>query len=70
MIRHTLERHAGQIALLEREALRPEMAGTKYVLVVVDGPESFNREASWSSSFNDQDTHKIFQALADQTRAS
>lgn len=68
MIRHTLERHAKQVARFEREAMHPEMAGVKYIIVVVDGPESVNREASWVSSFNDQDMHKIFAALADQTK--
>lgn len=47
----------------------PEFAGFKYICVVIDGPESIDRNASWSSSFNDDDTHKLFQALADQTKS-
>lgn len=68
-IRHTLPRHAKQLGILSNFCtISPDMTGTKYLVVAIDGPESVNRQASWASSFNDEDTHKIFQALADQTK--
>lgn len=67
-ILHTNERHAGDLHDLTNFANNVLAGNFKYICVVVDGPESVNREASWASSFNDEDTHKIFAALAEQTR--
>jgi len=47
----------------------PKMSEYKYVIVCIDGPESFNRQASWASDFDDEDSNKIFTALAEQTRS-
>ena len=67
-IRHTLPRHAAQLGVLQRTVEQSHMTSCKYICVAIDGPESIDRKASWASSFNDDDTHKIFQALADQTK--
>jgi len=55
--------------VLQHTTAEPNMAGFKYLCVVIDGPESFDRKASWASSFNDEDTHKLLCALAEQTKA-
>ena len=68
-IRHTLPRHSTNLAALCREANMPKMSEYKYVIVCIDGPESFNRQASWASDFDDEDSNKIFTALAEQTRS-
>lgn len=67
-ILHTLRRHSYQIEKLKELCERRDMTGIKYLIVAVDGPESVNRQASWASDFNAEDTHKMFQALADQTK--
>ncbi len=67
-ILHTNARHANDMDHFASAANSLLSGNFKYICVVIDGPESVNREASWASSFNDEDTHKIFQALADQTR--
>lgn len=67
-ILHTLTRHAPMLQRMTDLGNRPEMAACKFVVIAIDGPESVNRQASWSSSFPPDDTHKIFQALADQTK--
>ncbi len=67
-ILHTLPRHASQLEMLRARAMRQDMEGFKYLCVVIDPAESVDRNASWASDFNDVDTHKLFQALADQTR--
>ena len=54
--------------MLRARAMRQDMEGFKYLCVVIDPAESVDRNASWASDFNDVDTHKLFQALADQTR--
>lgn len=66
-ILHALTRHAIQLERFVKLGVRPDMAGFKYICVVVDGPESFDRKASYASDFPMEDTHKLFQALADQT---
>ena len=66
-ILRTLVRHASQLEMLRARAMRQDMEGFKYICVVVDDPKSVDRQASWASDFNDVDTHKLFQALADQT---
>lgn len=67
-ILHTLPRHAKQLDMVKTLLDSPHMGGCKYIVVAIDAPSSFNRQASWASSFNPDDTHKLFQALADQTR--
>jgi len=74
-ILHTLQRHAKQLGMVTefigvhiKTTTDPDFAGFKYICIVIDGPESVNREASWASSFSDEDTFKILQALAEQTR--
>ena len=72
-ILHALPRHAKQLGILStfvdnNDKYRQDFAGFKYICVVIDGPESIDRKASWASSFDDYDTHKMFQALAEQTR--
>jgi len=67
-ILHTNDRHAADIDHFATAANSLLSGNFKYLCVVVDGSESVNREASWASSFNDEDTHKIFAALAEQTR--
>jgi len=67
-ILHTLERHAIELGRIKKLIEEPHMAHCKFIVVAIDDPQSFNRQASWASSFNADDTHKIFQALADQTR--
>lgn len=67
-ILHTNERHGKDMRQFVYTAGQSLSGDFKYICVVIDGPQSINREASWASSFNDEDTHKIFQALADQTR--
>lgn len=67
-ILHTLPRHAADLHCLQRCVEGMERPGVKFICVVLDGPEAINRQASWASSFEGEDTHKIFQALADQTR--
>ncbi len=72
-ILHTLPRHAKQLGILttfitNNDKYRADFAGQKYICVVIDGPDSFDRKASWASSFDDADTHKLFQALAEQTK--
>ncbi len=64
---HTLPRHASALEILKRTVTGPNFPD-KYICVAIDGPASIDRKASWASSFNDEDTHKLFQALADQTR--
>ncbi len=64
---HTLPRHAPALEILRRTASGPNFPD-KYICVVIDDPTSIDRKASWASDFNDEDTHKIFQALADQTK--
>lgn len=66
-ILHTLTRHAIQLDRFRRLGMREDMAGFKYICVVIDGPEAFDRKASYASDFPMEDTHKLFQALADQT---
>ena len=66
-LRRTLPRHAEALGKLNSVAVGPSFPD-RYIIVAIDGPESINRQCSWASSFNDEDTHKIFQALADQTR--
>jgi hypothetical protein len=68
-ILHALPRHARQLEMLRARSMRQDMEGFKYVCVVIDPPESVDRKASWASSFNDVDTHKLFQALAEQTKS-
>lgn len=68
-ILHTLPRHARSLEVLQRVTSRPQMSTCKYVVVAIDGPESLNRQASWASDFTPDDTAKIFQALAEQTKA-
>ena len=67
-ILHTNARHQGDMHDLRNFAGNVLSGNNKYICVVIDGPESVNREASWASDFNPDDTHKIFQALADQTK--
>lgn len=67
-ILHTNERHQGDMHDLTNFSNNVLSGNFKHICVVIDGPESVNREASWSSDFNPDDTHKIFQALADQTK--
>ena len=66
-IKHTFARHTGALLRLEKEIAKPDMRHLRYVLIVVDGPEAVARRASYTSTFNDADTHKIFEALAAQT---
>ena len=66
---HTLPRHASQLEMLRARAMRGDMHGFKYICIVIDPPESVDRQASWASSFNDVDTHKLFAALAEQTKS-
>lgn len=67
-ILHTTARHAADIDHFASAASSLLSGNFKYICVIVDGPESVNRESSWASDFNPDDTHKIFQALADQTK--
>ncbi len=67
-ILHSLPRHNAELGTLVRACSEVHMRKMKYICVVVDGPESLDRKASWASSFNPDDTHKLFQALADQTK--
>ena len=66
-IKHTLKRHNGALLRLEKEASKPDIAHLGYIIVIIDGPEAVARRASYASSFNDTDTHRILQALAAQT---
>jgi hypothetical protein len=66
-ILHTLPRHSLQLNRFKNLVEGGAMAGFKYICVVIDGPESIDRKASYASDFNMEDTHKLFQALADQT---
>jgi hypothetical protein len=65
-IRHTLPRHRKALEILGKVVVDLKFPD-KYIVVAIDGPESIDRKASWSSDFSDEDNHKIFQALADQT---
>lgn len=68
-ILHTLPRHEKQLRILRDFCtISPDLIGTKYIIVAIDGPESVNRQASFASSFEGEDTHKLFNALAEQTR--
>lgn len=67
-ILHTNERHTVDMERLTGIANSLTSGHFKYIVVIVDGPKSVNRESSWASDFNPEDTHKIFQALADQTK--
>ncbi len=67
-IRQTRERHKGPLTTLSATTSVKGLSDYHYIIVCIDGPESVNREASWSSSFDDKDTHNIFKALAEQTR--
>ena len=67
-ILHMNARHAGDIEHFSNAASSLLSGNFKYICVIIDGPESVNREASWASDFNPDDTHKIFQALADQSK--
>lgn len=67
-ILHTNTRHVDDMGKLIALAKRNLSGNFKCICVVIDCPVSVNREASWASDFNPEDTHKIFQALADQTK--
>ncbi len=67
-ILHTNARHKADIDHFASAAGSLLSGKFKYICVVIDGPESVNREASWASNFSPEDTHKIFQALADQSK--
>lgn len=68
-ILHTLPRHhEALLKMQEFVGLMEQAHPGKYICVVVDGPEAVNRQASYASSFNNEDTQKLFQALADQTK--
>ncbi len=67
MILHTRARHFASLCEIEQFILEKHPT-EKYIVVIVDGPESVNREASWASSFKIEDCSKIFDALAEQSR--
>ncbi len=66
IIRHTLPRHALQLESIQKLCEEKSMAGMKYIVVCLDGPDSFDRGASWASDFNDVDTKKLFWQLYEQ----
>ena len=66
-LKHTRKRHCAALLRLEKEASKTDLAHLGYIIVVIDGPESVARRASYASSFNNIDTHKILEALASQT---
>lgn len=65
-ILHTLPRHQAQLMRLLNQCGTPDMETSKYIIVAIDGPESINRQASYASDFNPEDTAKIMRAVADQ----
>ncbi len=67
MILHTRPRHFVPLTEIEQFILEKH-PDEKYVVVIVDGPESVNREASWASNFQAEDMPKIFDALAQQSQ--
>lgn len=67
-ILQVLPRHCVQLEALRALGESHAMKDYKYICVVIDGPDSSDRRLSWASSFDDEDTHKVFQWLADQTR--
>jgi len=68
-ILHTLPRHNEQLLKMQQfVGVMEKSHQGKYICVVIDTPETINRQASYASSFDNEDTHKIFQALAEQTK--
>ena len=67
-ILYTLPRHHESLEKLRAVTRMQHMSGSKYLCVAIDGPDSVNRQASFASDFNYEDTHKLFAALAEQTK--
>lgn len=67
MILQTKERHFVPLTEIEQFILTKH-PDRKYVVVLIDGPESVNREASWASNFLAEDMPKIFGALSEQSK--
>lgn len=67
-ILHTLSRHSNALARLMKVCDTDELKGHKFIILCVDGPESIDRRASYSSDFSPEDTAKILMVSADQMK--
>ncbi len=61
-----LARHAGALQVADRFAASMRLAKTKYIVIIVDGPESIGeRKLSYVSDFPKQDVALICERISD-----
>jgi len=71
-ILRTLDRHRESLSMFQRMVKKWRMPGyargDKFIVICIDPPDSVNRQASWMSDFDTEDTVKILQAVVEQSR--